>query len=345
MYVLCDDGAVRRSLDSLNDPAGWHPRVVASPGEFLLSARPPSPSCLVLDASAPGLDGLDLLTRLAADRIDMPIIFIMGDSDVAMTVKVMNAGVSDVLIRPSDNRALLEAIAQALRQSRIPLTHDVGMRTLHERHATLSRRERQIMALVELGRLNKQIAAELGISEITVKAHRGKMMRKMKAQSVAQLVIMSARIGAGVHLPNLTDASVSSRWIAHGRCSDPGHTGWLERFSNEPHSNTTSAGAHRTGTRTSAPTAAPSASKDWMPATATRRSRFGRARRLVRQRGDDQTTGDARTQLGLLRRFARQSGRDTDPARIRTPHLRRPSPADRGKVRLPAGIETGVPAT
>ena len=272
VYVLCDDGAVRRSLDSLIDSAGWHPRVLASPGVFLLSARPPSPSCLVLDASAPGLDGLDLLTRLAADRIDMPIIFIMGDSDVAMTVKVMKAGVSDVLIRPFDNRALLEAIAQALQQSRISLTHDVEMRTLHERHATLSRRERQIMALVELGRLNKQIAAELGISEITVKAHRGKMMRKMKAQSVTQLVIMSPRIGAGVHLPNLTDASVSSRWIAHGRCSDPGHTGWLERFSNEPHSNTTSAGAHRTGTRTSAPTAAPSASKDWMPATATRRS-------------------------------------------------------------------------
>ena len=196
VYVLCDDGPVRESLESLLDSAGWHSQAFASAGELLFRARPPSPSCLVLYAAVPSLDGLDLLTRLAADGVDMPIIFIMGDGDVAMTVKLMKAGVSDVLIRPLDNQALFDAIAQALEQSRISLNHDIEMRTLRERHAALSRRERQIMALVVLGRLNKEIAAELGISEITVKAHRGRMTRKMRARSVAQLVMMYARIGA-----------------------------------------------------------------------------------------------------------------------------------------------------
>ncbi|HTT40270.1 MAG TPA: LuxR C-terminal-related transcriptional regulator [Burkholderiales bacterium] len=193
VYLVCDDDAGRQSLRSLIDSAGWHPQAFASSGEFLLRARPSSPSCLVLDASVPGLEGL--LARLASDHIDTPMIFIIGDADVAMTVRVMKAGASEVLIKPFDNEALLKAIAQALERSRSSLLHGLEMRALRERYAGLSRRERQVLARVVLGRLNKQIAGELDISEITVKAHRGKMMRKMKARSVAQLVIMYDSIG------------------------------------------------------------------------------------------------------------------------------------------------------
>ena len=196
MYVVCGDAAARRFLTSFIDSAGWYPEGFATQTEFLLRPRPPSPSCLVLDASLPGFDGLDLIAQLTSDRLDMPIIFIMEDGDVSMTVRVMKAGASEVLIKPVDTETLSDAIAQALERSRSSLTEDAEVRALGERCAALSRREREIMTLVVLGRLNKQIAGELGISEITVKAHRGKMMRKMMARSVAQLVIMYARIAA-----------------------------------------------------------------------------------------------------------------------------------------------------
>jgi FixJ family two-component response regulator len=152
----------------------------------------------VVDGLLPGSDGPELVARLAADHADIPIIFIMGVSDVSMTVRVMKAGASEVLIKPFDGEVLLTAIAQALQRSRSSFDYNVEVRSLRGQYATLSRREREVMALVVLGRLNKQIAAELGISEITVKAHRGRMMRKMRTRSLAQLVIMHARIGLGV---------------------------------------------------------------------------------------------------------------------------------------------------
>jgi FixJ family two-component response regulator len=194
VYIVCKDAALRQTLESLIDSAGWHPQGFARPAEFLIHPRESCPSCLVLDASPPGFDGLDLLARPAVDRIDIPIICIMEVGDVSLTVRVMKAGASEVLIKPFDNEALLVAIAQALEQSRSSLTDDVEVRLLRERYQKLSRRERQIITLVVRGRLNKQIAGELGISEITVKAHRGKMMRKMMTRSIAQLVIMYARI-------------------------------------------------------------------------------------------------------------------------------------------------------
>jgi FixJ family two-component response regulator len=186
-----------------DDSGGWRWEACAAPGALRLRA-PPSPSCMLVDASLAGSGGPELVARLAADHPNIPIIFIMGVSDVSLTVRVMKAGASEVLIKPLDSEVLLEAIAQALESSRSSLDHDVEVRALRERFGTLSRRERDVMALVVLGRLNKQIAAELGISEITVKAHRGRMMRKMRTRSLAQLVIMNARIGlrsAG----NLTD--------------------------------------------------------------------------------------------------------------------------------------------
>ncbi len=183
VYLVCDD-----------DSRGWRWEACAGPGALPVRT-PPFPSCMVVDAALPGSDGPELVARLAADHADIPIIFIMGVSDVSMTVRVMKAGASEVLIRPLDSEVLREAIAQALERSRSALDYDVEVRSLRERYATLSRREREVMALVVLGRLNKQIAAELGISEITVKAHRGRMMRKMCTRSLAQLVIMHATLG------------------------------------------------------------------------------------------------------------------------------------------------------
>jgi FixJ family two-component response regulator len=186
VYLVCDD-----------DSGGWRWQVCAGPGALPVCA-PASPSCMVVDALLPGCDGPELVARLAAAHGDIPIIFIMAVSDVSMTVRVMKAGASEVLIRPFDSEALRTAIAEGLERSRSSFDYNVEVRALRGRYATLSRRESEVMALVVLGRLNKQIAAELGISEITVKAHRGRMMRKMRTRSLAQLVIMHARIGLGV---------------------------------------------------------------------------------------------------------------------------------------------------
>jgi FixJ family two-component response regulator len=183
VYLVCDD-----------DSGGWRWVACAGPGALPVCA-PASPSCMVVKALLPGSDGPELVARLAAAHADIPIIFIMGVSDVSMTVRVMKAGASEVLIKPFDSEVLRTAIAQALQRSRSSFDYNVEVRSLRGRYATLSRREREVMALVVLGRLNKQIAAELGISEITVKAHRGRMMRKMRTRSLAQLVIMHARIG------------------------------------------------------------------------------------------------------------------------------------------------------
>ena len=194
VFVVDDDVSVRESLELLIRSAGWQPETFASAQEFL--ARPPvfAPSCLVLDVNLPDLNGLDLQKRVAADRIDMPIIFITGYGDVPMTVQAMKPGAVEFLTKPFGDDVLLSAIRLAIERSHTALDDEAERRALRDRHASLSRREREVMALVVSGLLNKQVGFELGISEITVKAHRGKVMRKMKAGSLADLVNMAARL-------------------------------------------------------------------------------------------------------------------------------------------------------
>jgi FixJ family two-component response regulator len=194
VFVVDDDISVRESLESLIRFAGWQPQTFASAQEFLSRPRIFAPSCLVLDVTLPDLNGLDLQKRIATDRIDMPIIFITGHGDVPMTVRAMKAGAVEFLTKPYGDEVLLSAIQQAIEFSHAALRREAQMRSIWDAYASLSRRERQVMALVVRGLLNKQVGAELGISEITVKAHRGNMMRKMKADSLADLVNMAARL-------------------------------------------------------------------------------------------------------------------------------------------------------
>src|SRR3984957_16571249 len=179
VFVVDDDVSVRESLELLILCEGWEPQTFASALDFL--ARPPAlvPSCLVLDISLPGLNGLDLQKQIAVERPDMPIIFITGYGDVPKTVQAMKAGAVEFLTKPFSDDVLLNAIRQAVQRSETMLSLAAQMQTLRERYASLSGRERQVMALVASGLLNKQVGGELGISEITVKAHRGKVMRKM----------------------------------------------------------------------------------------------------------------------------------------------------------------------
>src|SRR5437870_3140657 len=194
VFVVDDDVSVRESLELLIRCAGWQAETFASAQEFLVRPRVLAPSCLVLDVSLPGLNGLELQERIAADRTDMPIIFITGHGDVPMSVQAMKAGAVEFLTKPFGDGVMLGAIRNAIERSRNALGHDAEMRELRDRHASLSRRERQVMALVVTGKLNKQVGGDLGISEITVKAHRGQVMRKMKAGSVADLVTKATRL-------------------------------------------------------------------------------------------------------------------------------------------------------
>jgi FixJ family two-component response regulator len=201
VFIVDDDVSVRKSLELLIGSAGWQPESFASAREFLARPRLLVPSCLVLDVELPDLNGLNLQTRIAAERIDMPIIFITGYGDVPMTVRAMKAGAVEFLTKPFDDDVLLSAIQHAIERSHAALGRESEMRVLRDRHASLSRREREVMALVVSGLLNKQVGAELGISEITVKAHRGKVMRKMKADSLVCLVNMGARLRLAPPLP------------------------------------------------------------------------------------------------------------------------------------------------
>ena len=196
VFVVDDDVSVRESLELLILSAGWQPETFASAEAFLGRSRIDGPSCLVLDVTLPNLNGLDLQKRIV-DRVDMPIIFITGYGDVPTTVQAMKAGAVEFLTKPFGFDELQNAISQALERSRTSRAHEAELRVLRDCHASLTPREREIMALVVSGLLNKQIAAELGISEITVKAHRGRVMRKMRVESLADLV----RVAAALDVP------------------------------------------------------------------------------------------------------------------------------------------------
>jgi FixJ family two-component response regulator len=194
VFVVDDDVSVRESLELLIQSAGWQPETFASAQDFLCRPRLTHPCCLVLDVTLPGLNGLELQQQLA-DRAEMPIIFITGYGDVPMSVRAMKAGAVEFLTKPFKDDVLLNAIRGAIERSRAALRLDAEMRALRNCHESLTPREREVMALVVSGLLNKQVGGELGISEITVKAHRGQVMRKMKAESLPDLVTMAARLG------------------------------------------------------------------------------------------------------------------------------------------------------
>ena len=194
VFVVDDDISVRESLELLIRCEGWQPEIFSSAQEFLKRPQIAGPHCLILDISLPDLNGLDLQKRLILERSGMPIIFITGHGDVPMSVRAMKAGAVEFLMKPFRDNVLLEAVRQALDRSQRLLAREAEMRVLRDCYAALTPRERQVMTLVVSGLLNKQVGWELGISEITVKAHRGKLMQKMKAGSVAELVKMAARL-------------------------------------------------------------------------------------------------------------------------------------------------------
>jgi FixJ family two-component response regulator len=247
VFVVDDDISVRESLELLVRHAGWQPETFESAQEFLSLPRVFVPSCLILDINLPGLNGLDLQKRVATDRTDMPIIFITGYGDVPTTVQAMKAGAVEFLTKPFGDDALLSAIQNALELSRTALEREAEMQGLRERYDSLSRREREVMALVVRGLLNKQVGFELGISEITVKAHRGNVMRKMNAGSLPDLVNIAAKLclsdpkqwpSAFMHSANkdahsMTEPTISSPILA-SISAMPGMTTAAAKLS-EPH--------------------------------------------------------------------------------------------------------------
>jgi FixJ family two-component response regulator len=195
VFVVDDDISVRESLELLIKFAGWQPETFESAEDFLARPRTSTPSCLVLDVSLPDLDGLELQKLIASERTDMPIIFITGHGDVPMTVQAMKAGAVEFLTKPFDDEVLLSVIRRAIKRSASVLDDQAEITALRSSYESLTPREQEVLRLVVAGMLNKQIGLKLGISEITVKAHRGKMMQKMKAGSVAELVKIAVRLG------------------------------------------------------------------------------------------------------------------------------------------------------
>ncbi len=194
VFVIDDDVSVRESLEALIRFAGWEVVTFASAGEFLARPCRPGPSCLVLDITLPDINGLELQRRMVADRTEMPIIFITGYGDIPKTVQAMKAGAIEFLTKPVSDDALLAGIHQAIERSAAALGAEADLQSLRERYASLTRREQEVLALVVTGKMNKQVGGDLGISEITVKAHRGKVMRKMKARSLVDLAAMARRL-------------------------------------------------------------------------------------------------------------------------------------------------------
>jgi FixJ family two-component response regulator len=197
VFVVDDDVSVRESLEAMIRFAGLRVETYACAQDFLDRKRTKVPNCLVLDVSLPDLSGLDLQNLIASERTDMPIIFITGYGDVPMTVRAMKAGAAEFLTKPFEDDVLLDAIRHAIERSRAALSAEAGMQSIRDRYASLSRREQEVMALVVSGLLNKQVGAELGISEITVKVHRRHVMRKMDARSLPELVNFAGRLRPG----------------------------------------------------------------------------------------------------------------------------------------------------
>ncbi|MGZ9076075.1 MAG: response regulator transcription factor [Burkholderiaceae bacterium] len=195
VFVVDDDPSMQRSLDTLLRSVGLDVRLFSSAHEFMQTAQPDAPACLVLDVRLPGMSGLAFQQELVKAGVAIPVIFITGHGDVPMTVRAMKAGAAEFLTKPFDDQVLLDAIHAAIERDRARRRHTAGLAEVQGRYRTLTEREREVMQLVVAGRVNKQIAAELGLSLVTVKVHRGQVMRKMLARSVAELVRMADRLG------------------------------------------------------------------------------------------------------------------------------------------------------
>jgi FixJ family two-component response regulator len=200
VFVVDDDEFVREALETLIQVAGWRARTFASADSFLACPPATGPNCLVLDVNLPGLSGLDLQSVITGERADMPIIFVTGFGDIPMSVRAMKAGAAEFLTKPFSEQVMLDAIRAALERSRTAVGDQAALQALRDHYADLSPRERQVMAGVVSGRMNKQVGGDLGITEITVKKHRGRVMEKMHARSLAELVNMSASLGLSASL-------------------------------------------------------------------------------------------------------------------------------------------------